>query len=72
MPWKAVPFDFKDREGLSEHFSVSGIPRVVVLDGATGAVVNGEARAVIVAKKKLDGLFQAAPAAGAGGGGGSS
>ena len=48
---------------VGEKFSVTGIPRVVVLDARDGSVVNGDARAIIAAKKSLGGLFQAAPAA---------
>ena len=57
MPWTAVPFDASQREGVGEPFGVEGIPRVVVLNGATGEVVNGDARAAIAAKKSLIGLF---------------
>jgi hypothetical protein len=70
MPWSAVPFDAAGREDLGEKFGVSGIPRVVVLDGADASIVNNDARALIAAKKALGGLFQAAPAAAGGGGAG--
>ena len=56
----SVPFDATAvREGLSEKYEVQGIPRVVVLNAATGAIVNDDARAIITAKKKLAGVFTA-------------
>lgn len=39
MPWKAVPFDDDGREKLMGSFKVSGIPRLVVMDGATGRIL---------------------------------
>jgi thiol-disulfide isomerase/thioredoxin len=39
MPWKAVPFNDRGRDKLMGTFKVSGIPRLVVLDGATGRVL---------------------------------
>ena len=55
-----MPFDATAvREGLSEKYEVQGIPRVVVLNAATGAIVNDDARAIITAKKKLAGVFTA-------------
>jgi nucleoredoxin len=54
----AVPFEDRDREtALSTKFGVEGIPTFVVLDGATGALVDKEARAKVVAAKKLSGVF---------------
>jgi hypothetical protein len=38
---------------------VQGIPRVVVLNAATGAIVDPDARAKITAKKALGGVFTA-------------
>ena len=57
QPWAAVPFDAAEKDKLSEKFGVEGIPRVVVLSGADASVVNGDARAVITAKKSLAGVF---------------
>ena len=57
MPWAAVPFSFAGKDALSEKYGVEGIPRVVVLSGADGSVVNGDARGVIAAKKSLSGVF---------------
>ncbi len=57
QPWAAVPFDAASKDALGEKFGVEGIPRVVVLSGADGSVVNGDARAAIVSKKSLAGLF---------------
>lgn len=39
MPWKAVPFDDRGRDKLMGSFKVSGIPRLVVMDGATGRIL---------------------------------
>ena len=46
MPWLAVPFaDEKRRSALSTACGVQGIPRLVLLDAATGDVINPSARA---------------------------
>jgi len=46
MPWAALPFDNQDaKKVLSTAFSVTGIPCLVILDGATGALVTKEGRA---------------------------
>jgi nucleoredoxin len=39
MPWLAVAFDDDVRESLLGHIRVSGIPRLVVLDGKTGRII---------------------------------
>ena len=57
QPWAALPFDSPLRESIPDKFGVSGIPHVVVLSGATGAVVSTDARALITAKKTLTGIF---------------
>jgi nucleoredoxin len=36
MPWKAVPYDDDGRDKLMAYIKVTGIPRLVVLDGKTG------------------------------------
>ena len=41
------------KDALSEKFHVEGIPRVIVLSGADGSIVNDDARAVITSKKAL-------------------
>jgi hypothetical protein len=54
----ALPYEDRDREGaLSTKLGVEGLPTLVVLDGATGAVVDKEARTKVVAAKKLSGVF---------------
>ena len=57
QPWAAIPFDFPGKDAIGEKFAVEGIPRVVVLSGVDGSIVNGDARTAIVAKKSLAGLF---------------
>jgi len=48
MPWLALPYADRDREkALSKKFKVSGIPSVVILDGATGELVTTDGRAAI-------------------------
>jgi nucleoredoxin len=39
MPWLAVPYDDDARESLMGRIRVSGIPRLVVLDGKTGRII---------------------------------
>jgi nucleoredoxin len=46
MPWAAVPFtDEARRAALSDACGVRGIPSLVLLDAATGEIVNPSARA---------------------------
>lgn len=60
MGWAAVPFGDADRRSaLSERFGVSGIPALIILDAATGALVTTEGRAKVADKKALDGVFTA-------------
>lgn len=59
QPWKAVPFDAAARESVADKFGVQGIPHVVVLAGADGHVVSGDARKLITDKKTLTGLWTA-------------
>jgi len=48
MPWAALPYADRDREQkLSKKFKVSGIPSVVILDGATGELITTDGRAAI-------------------------
>ncbi len=53
MPWTAVPYASALRETIPDKFNVQGIPRVVVLSGADGSVVNDDARKLITDKKSL-------------------
>lgn len=39
MPWAAVPFDDDGRDKLMSYIKVTGIPRLVVLDGKTGRTI---------------------------------
>ena len=43
QPWLAVPYDADAREGLMAHIRVSGIPRLCVLDGRTGRILEDNA-----------------------------
>jgi nucleoredoxin len=50
MPWLALPFENRDlKKALSKKFKVSGIPALVLLDGATGQVLNKDGRSVVMA-----------------------
>ncbi len=40
MPWLAVPYEQIDDSGLKSKYEVRGIPRVVVLDGSNGIVMD--------------------------------
>jgi thiol-disulfide isomerase/thioredoxin len=43
MPWLAIPFDDDGREKLMGQLHVSGIPRLVVLDGRSGRILQENA-----------------------------
>lgn len=43
MPWMAIPFDDDGREGLMGFLRVQGIPRLAVLDGRTGRIIEDNA-----------------------------
>jgi thiol-disulfide isomerase/thioredoxin len=43
MPWLAVDYDDDAREQLMAHIRVSGIPRLAVLDGRTGRIIEDNA-----------------------------
>ena len=43
MPWLAVPFDCDVREKLLSFIKVTGVPRVVVLDGRSGKILESNA-----------------------------
>jgi len=40
MPWLAVPFDADTREKLLSWMKVTGVPRLMVLDGRTGKILE--------------------------------
>ena len=49
MPWLALPFAERAlKQTLSKRFKVSGIPSLVLVDGATGQVLSKDGRSVIV------------------------
>jgi nucleoredoxin len=49
MPWLALPFAERAlKQTLSKRFKVSGIPSLVLLDGATGQVLSKDGRSVIM------------------------
>jgi nucleoredoxin len=44
MPWTAISFDDEDtRDQLNQRFEVEGIPHVVLIDRASGRVINKDA-----------------------------
>jgi len=43
MPWLAVDYDDDTREQLMSHIRVTGIPRLAVLDGRTGRIIEDNA-----------------------------
>jgi thiol-disulfide isomerase/thioredoxin len=49
MPWLAVDYDDDARQQLQNSLNVSGVPRLVVLDGRTGRIIEDNA-----VGKKLD------------------
>jgi nucleoredoxin len=44
MPWVSVKFGHENVPALKQHFGVSGIPKLVALNGATGAVISDNGR----------------------------
>lgn len=45
MPWLQLDYDRRDlQDQISEKFDVSGIPKLVLVDGTTGEVLNDDAR----------------------------
>ena len=58
MPWAAVPFEARNlKSALGGKYGVSGIPALVVLDAATGALVTKDGRTAVMSKRKLKGAF---------------
>lgn len=48
MPWVAIPFEKRDiAQSLGERFRVEGIPTLIILDRATGAVKDSDARTTV-------------------------
>ena len=40
MPWLAIPFDADTRERLLSWMKVTGVPRLMCLDGRTGKILE--------------------------------
>lgn len=60
QPWAALPFASEAlRSSAGAKFGVRGIPAVIVLNAATGAIVSKDGRSVVAAApgKTLKGLF---------------
>ena len=47
MPWPALPFSDARIKNIAKTFKVKGVPRLVVLNAKTGAVINDTAVNVI-------------------------
>lgn len=48
MPWKALPFSQREKKAtLAKKFKISGIPTLILVDGASGAVLRTDGRAVV-------------------------
>ena len=55
MPWMCLPFSAReDKERISNAYGVSGIPCLVLLDGATGKLISKDGRAIIMQDQKGD------------------
>eukprot|EP00981_Chlorochromonas_danica_P000071 scaffold30_cov166-Ochromonas_danica.AAC.4 len=53
MPWVAVPFEEDDvRDALSQAFRVRGIPALLIVDPATGAVIDSDARLTVMRESR--------------------
>jgi len=49
QPWLALPFSARDKKNeLSKKYKVSGIPTLVLLNGATGELITKDGRAAIM------------------------
>lgn len=58
MPWAAVPYEgARLRQTLGAKYGVQGIPTLVILDAATGAVVTKDGRAAVMRRRSLAGPF---------------
>lgn len=53
MPWAAIPFATGSNfiQNLGEKFSVRGIPHLVILHAADGAVVDSDGRSTVANAK---------------------
>lgn len=52
MNWLAIPFDERSiKNSLSEQFDIQGIPSLIVLDAATGAVISDDGRRDVMTQK---------------------
>jgi hypothetical protein len=47
MPWLALPYKDSRMKPAAKFFNVRGLPRLVVLNAATGATVNDNAVGII-------------------------
>ena len=48
MSWLALPFNDPRMIRAAKHFKVVGLPRLVVLNAKTGALINSDAVQIIV------------------------
>ena len=53
-PWKAIPYDSPNRSQASAYFKVNGIPKLMVFNGATGAIVCDNAVQQPLTEASLD------------------
>lgn len=51
MPWFSIPFGAKQIETLGQKFHISGIPALIVLDAADGAIKDADGRSTVAASK---------------------
>ena len=55
MPWLALPFAERDlKKKLSKQFKVSGIPALILLEGATGKVISKDGCSVVMGDTQGD------------------
>ena len=47
MPWLALPFKDARMKPAAKQFNVRGLPRLVVLNAKTGAVINADAVSIV-------------------------
>lgn len=59
MPWLAVDYDDDAREQLMNHIRVTGIPRLAVLDGRTGRILEDNAVGKPLDVNRWRGLLEA-------------
>jgi nucleoredoxin len=52
MPWYAIPYDDKRKDKLDKLFEISGIPSLIILEGATGKVITENGRSMVSADPK--------------------